>query len=78
MEIIVDRNIEDNNKVIKCPYCRSNLKYNPSDIINSAVECPCCSLTIDNYKGAEMTLSLEDNYSVLMYNAVKEILNQMF
>jgi hypothetical protein len=78
MEIIVDRSIEDNNKVIKCPYCRSILKYKPSDIINSAVKCPCCSLTIDNYKGAEMTLSLEDNYSVLMYNAVKEILNQMF
>lgn len=78
MEIIVDRNIADNGKIIKCPHCRSILKYNTSDIINSYVECPCCSQTIENYEKAEHTLSLEDNYSVLMYNAVKEILNQMF
>lgn len=78
MEIIVDRNIANNGKIIKCPHCRSILKYNSSDIINSCVECPCCSQTIENYENAEKTLSLEDNYSVLMYDAVKEILNQMF
>ena len=78
MEIIVDRNKADNSKIIKCPHCRSILKYNTSDIVNSCIECPCCSEEIKYYEDAEKGLSLEDSYSVLMYNAVKEILNQMF
>lgn len=78
MEIIVDRNIIDNSKIIKCPHCQSILKYKTSDIIHSCVECPCCSKEIEDYENAGKYLSLEDSYSILMYNAVKEILNQMF